>query len=76
MNESEHLEHVILGGGEAGKYMAGDLAARGDRTAVVEREQIGGSCPTITCHPSKHVLHNAKVTSVVRHAAAWMNAAI
>jgi pyruvate/2-oxoglutarate dehydrogenase complex dihydrolipoamide dehydrogenase (E3) component len=45
--------------------MAGD----GHRTAVVERELIGGSCPNIACLPSKNIIHSAKVRSFTRQAA-------
>jgi len=30
MNETVHIENAVLGGGEAGKYLAWDLASRAD----------------------------------------------
>src|SRR5258708_26140638 len=59
------------GGGEAGKYIAWELARGGQRVAVVERALIGGSCPNIACLPSKNVIHSAKVVDFVRHAATF-----
>ena len=52
---------LVLGSGEAGKYLAWTLAKQGTRVAVVEREYIGGSCPNIACLPSKNIIHSAKV---------------
>jgi pyruvate/2-oxoglutarate dehydrogenase complex dihydrolipoamide dehydrogenase (E3) component len=71
VNSLERLQNVVLGGGEAGKYIAWELARWGQRVAVVERGLIGGSCPNIACLPSKNVIHSAKVVEFVRHAAAF-----
>lgn len=49
------MQNVVLGGGEAGKYIAWTLAQQGQRVLVVERGLIGGSCPNIACLPSKNV---------------------
>src|SRR6267378_1477009 len=54
---------VVLGSGEAGKYIAWTLAKKGMRAVVVERKYIGGSCPNIACLPSKNIIHSAKVAS-------------
>jgi pyruvate/2-oxoglutarate dehydrogenase complex dihydrolipoamide dehydrogenase (E3) component len=71
MSNSERFPNVVLGGGEAGKYIAWELARSGQRVAVVERGLIGGSCPNIACLPSKNMIHSAKVVELVRHAAAF-----
>jgi pyruvate/2-oxoglutarate dehydrogenase complex dihydrolipoamide dehydrogenase (E3) component len=42
---------------------------QGNRTAVVERRYVGGSCPNIACLPSKTVIHGAKVADYVRRGA-------
>lgn len=49
--------------------MAWTLAEQGERTAVVERKWIGGSCHNIACMPSKNVIHSAEVASLFRRAA-------
>ena len=63
MSEAESFEALILGSGEAGKYLAWNLAAEGKRTALIERKYVGGSCPNIACLPSKNVIHSAKVAA-------------
>src|SRR5262249_33757114 len=62
----EEYDIVVLGSGEAGKYLGWTLASEGKRTAVIERKYLGGSCPNIACLPSKNVIHSAKVASFFR----------
>jgi len=64
--QTEDYDVVILGSGAAGKLLAWTLAARGKRTAVVERRYVGGACPNIACMPSKNVIHAAKVADFFR----------
>jgi pyruvate/2-oxoglutarate dehydrogenase complex dihydrolipoamide dehydrogenase (E3) component len=71
MSSLDRFQNVVLGGGEAGKYIAWELARRGQRVAVVERGLIGGACPNIACLPSKNTIHSAKVVELVRHAATF-----
>lgn len=66
MSTAEDFEAVILGTGEAGKFLAWHLGALGKRVAVIERSQLGGACPNVACLPSKNVIHTAKVASYVR----------
>lgn len=62
---------VVVGSGEAGKYLAWHLARSGQKVVVVERAMVGGACPNVACLPSKNVIHSAKVVDLVRHAAAF-----
>src|ERR1700694_279785 len=71
MSSLERFQNVVLGGGEAGKYIAWELARWGQPVAVVERGLIGGSCPNIACLPSKNVIHSAKVVGLIRHASTF-----
>src|ERR1700751_2158812 len=63
MSHPEEYDVVVLGCGEAGKYLAWTLAKKGVRVVVIERKYIGGSCPNVACMPSKNVIHSAKVAS-------------
>jgi pyruvate/2-oxoglutarate dehydrogenase complex dihydrolipoamide dehydrogenase (E3) component len=62
---SENYQNLVIGSGEAGKYLAWNLAKAGQKTAVVERSMVGGSCPNIACLPSKNVIYSAKAVSLV-----------
>jgi pyruvate/2-oxoglutarate dehydrogenase complex dihydrolipoamide dehydrogenase (E3) component len=57
----EQFDVLILGSGEAGKYLSWTLGAEGKHVALVERRYVGGSCPNIACLPSKNIVHSAKV---------------
>src|SRR5919206_2676467 len=69
MSSTENVDILVIGSGEAGKYLAWTMAGEGHRTAVVERKLIGGSCPNITCLPSKNTIRSAKVRSFTMRAA-------
>lgn len=59
----EQYDALILGSGEAGKYIGWHLASAGKRTAVIERKYLGGACPNMACLPSKNIIQGAKVAS-------------
>ena len=65
---TERFDALILGSGNGGMYLAWHLAQSGQRTAVVERRWIGGSCPNINCLPTKNEISSAKVVDLARHA--------
>jgi pyruvate/2-oxoglutarate dehydrogenase complex dihydrolipoamide dehydrogenase (E3) component len=65
---TERYENVIIGSGEGGKYLAWHLGKSGQRTVVVERRWVGGSCPNVNCLPSKNEIHSAKVADLTHHA--------
>jgi pyruvate/2-oxoglutarate dehydrogenase complex dihydrolipoamide dehydrogenase (E3) component len=69
MSEPEQFDVLILGSGKGGKLLAWHLARSGQRTAVVERQWIGGACPNIACMPTKNEIWSAKVAHLARHAA-------
>ncbi len=58
---------IILGGGPAGYVCAIRAAQLGLKTAVVEREKLGGVCVNVGCIPSKALLHSAYVANLVRN---------
>ena len=69
MPQPEQFENVVLGSGQGGKLLAWHLAQAGRRTAMVERQWIGGSCPNVNCMPSKNEIWSAKVAHLARHGA-------
>lgn len=71
MDEAVHIENVVLGGGEAGKYIAWHLADQGRAVVVIERALVGGSCPNIACLPSKNVIQSARVAHLAGRAASY-----
>ena len=71
MPQAEHFEVLVVGSGAGGKLIAWHLAQSGQRTAVVERRWIGGSCPNIACMPTKNEISSARVAHLARHAAQY-----
>jgi pyruvate/2-oxoglutarate dehydrogenase complex dihydrolipoamide dehydrogenase (E3) component len=61
----DRIQNLVIGCGVAGKIIAWTLAKQGQKTVVVERSMIGGSCPNIACLPSKNVIFSAKAVSLI-----------
>ena len=56
-----HFDTLILGSGEAGKFIGWSLSFAGQRVGCIERKYLGGSCPNIACLPSKNFIHSAQI---------------
>jgi pyruvate/2-oxoglutarate dehydrogenase complex dihydrolipoamide dehydrogenase (E3) component len=70
LSDVEDYEILVIGSG-AGRHLAWNMALAGHRTAVVERQYIGGSCPNIACLPSKNVIRSAKANWFARQGAEY-----
>ncbi|MBX2798847.1 MAG: mercuric reductase [Myxococcales bacterium] len=60
---------VAIGGGTGGLVAATGAALMGARTALVERQLLGGDCLVHGCVPSKALLHAARVAHDARRGA-------
>ena len=67
MNTS--FDAIVIGAGQAGPSLAVRLAASGLKTALVEREHLGGTCVNDGCIPTKTLVASARAAHVARHAA-------
>jgi dihydrolipoamide dehydrogenase len=59
---------IVIGAGPGGYVTAIRAAQLGLRTAVVERDKVGGRCLNYACIPAKSVLRSADLLSEVRDA--------
>jgi dihydrolipoamide dehydrogenase len=59
---------VIVGGGPGGYVAAIRAAQLGLKTAVVEREHMGGICLNWGCIPTKALLRTSEVYGLIKHA--------
>ncbi len=57
---------VVIGGGPGGYVAAIRAAQLGFKTAVVEREHLGGICLNWGCIPSKALLRNAEIAGLLQ----------
>ena len=60
---------IIIGSGPGGYVAAIRAAQLGKKTAVVERESLGGICLNWGCIPTKSLLKSAQVLDYFKHAA-------
>jgi pyruvate/2-oxoglutarate dehydrogenase complex dihydrolipoamide dehydrogenase (E3) component len=68
---AQRYDLVIIGAG-AGGLIAADFAVRlGAKTALIEKDRIGGDCTWTGCVPSKALLKIAKVAHQVRTASRY-----
>ncbi len=63
------LDAIIIGSGQAGPFLAAKLAAAGMRTALIEREHLGGTCVNDGCRPTKTLVASARAAHMARRAA-------
>ncbi len=66
-----NYDAIVIGAGQAGPGVAGDLASRGQRVALVEMEQVGGTCLNHGCRPTKALRATATVAHQARRAAEY-----
>ncbi len=62
---------IVIGGGPGGYVAAIRAAQLGFKTAVVEREHLGGICLNWGCIPTKALLRSAEILHYAEHASAY-----
>jgi dihydrolipoamide dehydrogenase len=62
---------IVIGSGPGGYVCAIRAAQLGMKTAVVEKDRVGGRCLNYACIPAKAVLRSADILSEVREAAEY-----
>jgi pyruvate/2-oxoglutarate dehydrogenase complex dihydrolipoamide dehydrogenase (E3) component len=63
------VDAAIIGAGQAAPALAVALAQRGEKVALVEAVQLGGTCVNNGCTPTKTLRKSARVAWQARHAA-------
>ena len=69
MTTEQHYDANVIGSGQGGKPLAGALAGAGHKTAIIEREHVGGSCVNVGCTPTKTMIASARTAYVDRRSA-------
>jgi dihydrolipoamide dehydrogenase len=68
MADSTSFDTIVIGSGPGGYVAAIRAAQLGMKTAVIEKDTVGGRCLNYACIPAKAVLRVADVLSEVREA--------
>ena len=68
---ADQYDVIVLGSGPGGYVAAIRCAQLGLKTAIVERENLGGICLNWGCIPTKALLRSAEVFHQMKHAAAY-----
>jgi pyruvate/2-oxoglutarate dehydrogenase complex dihydrolipoamide dehydrogenase (E3) component len=66
---SRSFDAIVIGGGQAGPFLAARLADAGQQVALVERRFMGGTCVNDGCQPTKTLVASARVAWLARRAA-------
>src|ERR1700683_889380 len=69
MSTPEHYDAIIIGAGQAGTPLASALANGGFKTALIEREHVGGTCINEGCTPTKTMIASGRVAYLARRGA-------
>ena len=64
-----HYDAIIIGAGQAGGPLATALGQSGRKTAIIEREHVGGTCINEGCTPTKTMVASARDAYMARRGA-------
>ena len=65
----DEYDAIIIGAGQAGGPLSTALAQAGNKTAIIERVHVGGTCINEGCTPTKTMVASARVAYLTRRAA-------
>ena len=65
------FDAIVIGTGQSGPSLAERFAERGQRVAVIERKNFGGTCVNTGCIPTKTLVASAHVAHMARRAAEY-----
>src|SRR5271169_341982 len=69
MNAQNEYRAIVIGSGQGGNPLCIALAGAGLRTALIEREHVGGTCINEGCTPTKTMIASARVVHLARRGA-------
>ncbi|NDC59176.1 MAG: FAD-dependent oxidoreductase, partial [Alphaproteobacteria bacterium] len=68
---ADEFDVIVIGAGPGGYVAAIRAAQLGLKTAIVERDRLGGVCLNWGCIPTKALLRSAEIFRQLRHAEAY-----
>ena len=64
----KQYDAIIIGSGQGGTPLSRKLANQGWKTALIEKNYVGGTCINVGCTPTKTMIASAKVAYTVANA--------
>ncbi len=71
MATREEYDAIVIGASKSAVFLGPALAQAGWRTALIEREYLGGVCVNVGCSPTKTMIASARVAQFARGAAEY-----
>ena len=71
MTTTTTYDAIIIGSSRAAIFLSISLAQAGKRTAMIERENLGGTCVNVGCTPTKTMVASARVAYLANKAAEY-----
>src|SRR4249920_2649919 len=69
LSSVDEYQAIVIGSGQGGNPLCSALAGAGMRTALIEREHVGGTCINEGCTPTKTMVASGRVAYLARRAA-------
>ena len=69
MTDKEYYDLIVIGAGPGGYVAAIKAAQVGKKVALIEKENLGGTCLNVGCIPTKTLIAHAEVLEKILHAA-------
>ena len=69
MSAPDQYQAIVIGSGQGGTPLCMALAAAGLRTALIEREHVGGTCINEGCTPTKTMVASGRVAYLAKRSA-------
>jgi hypothetical protein len=66
---AEKFDAIIIGAGQAGPALAARRDREGQKTALIERKLVGGTCVNTGCIPTKTMVASARAAHMARRGA-------
>lgn len=61
MEEKKKYDAIIIGSAQSGNPLMFDLAKRGQKIAMIEKNEVGGSCINFGCTPTKTLIASSNL---------------
>ncbi len=71
MATREEYDAIVIGASKSAVFLSPALVQAGWRTALIEREYLGGVCVNVGCTPTKTMIASARVAQFARRAAEY-----